>query len=238
LTTSVANKHHVHAYAKVQVTRDGPYQVFGNLPLAKAIISTNEKGESVRWEQGQPYPAQGHYALCRCGASVSKPFCDGSHATVGFNGTETARRQPYLEQSEVMRGPALSLTDAQRLCAFARFCDRHGRVWNLVGRTDTPTAQAHFVRETGNCPSGRLVAWDNETGESIEPKREPSIALIEDPARGCSGPVWLRGWVPVIGDDGFRYEVRNRVTLCRCGRSENKPFCDGTHASVKFNDAK
>lgn len=41
----------------------------------------------------------------------------------------------------------------------------------------------------------------------------------------------------MVPADGFRYEVRNRVILCRCGASRNKPFCDGTHAPVKFKDA-
>jgi CDGSH-type Zn-finger protein len=103
-----------------------------------------------------------------------------------------------------------------------------------VNETGDPAARKHFVRETCDCPSGRLVAWDNATGKPVEPKLEPSIALIEDPAKQCSGPVWLRGGVQVISADGFNYEVRNRVTLCRCGESQNKPFCDGQHAAVGF----
>jgi hypothetical protein len=99
-------------------------------------------------------------------------------------------------------------------------------------------ADSHFVKEAGDCPSGRLVAWDNASGQAIEPKYEPSIGLIEDHAQGCSGPVWLRGGVQVIGSDGYRYEVLNRITLCSCGASRNKPFCDGTHASMKSNDER
>jgi CDGSH-type Zn-finger protein len=221
---------------KVQVAKDGPYVVTGGLPLTKQTIGTNAAGESVRWVAGQAYPAQAQYALCRCGHSASKPFCDGSHSKVGFDGTETASRQSYQQQAKVIEGPAMSLTDVESLCAFARFCDPHGQVWNLVSRTDDPAASTHFVRETCDCPSGRLVAWDNATGKAIEPKYEPSIGLVEDPINACSGPVWLRGGVQVVGSDGFEYEVRNRVTLCRCGASQNKPFCDGTHASIKFND--
>jgi CDGSH-type Zn-finger protein len=52
----------------------------------------------------------------------------------------------------------------------------------------------------------------------------------------CSGPAWLRGGIQVVASDGFEYEVRNRMTLCRCGQSKNKPLCDGTHAAMKFND--
>ena len=39
------------------------------------------------------------------------------------------------------------------------------------------------------------------------------------------------GGIPIHGADGQAYEVRNRVTLCRCGRSANKPYCDGAHAA-------
>jgi len=87
------------------------------------------------------------------------------------------------------------------------------------------------------CPSGRLVAWDKKTGEALEPKLPVSIGLIEDPVQECSGPIWARGGIQIESEaDGFKYEVRNRVTLCRCGKSQNKPFCDGTHAAVKFRD--
>jgi len=129
----------------------------------------------------------------------------------------------------------MSLTDAESLCAFARFCDPKGRIWNLVKRTDEPAARKDFVQEACDCPSGRLVAWDNATGKPVEPKYEPSIALVEDPAKQCSGPIWLRGAIQVVGADGFKYELRNRVTLCRCGASQNKPFCDGQHAAIGFS---
>lgn len=220
----------------VRITVNGPFIVSGNVPLSEALIGTNENGESVSWDQGKSYPSQEEYALCRCGHSAGKPFCDGSHATVGFDGSETASRRSYRDQSRLIRGPAMSLTDVENLCAFARFCDPHGNVWHLVKETDKASARALFLAQTCDCPSGRLVAWDNDTGAAMEPKYEPSIVLLQDPARRCSGPAWLRGGVQLIGADGFEYEVRNRVTLCRCGASQNKPFCDGSHAAIGFTD--
>jgi len=80
------------------------------------------------------------------------------------------------------------------------------------------------------------VAWDKSTRQAVETELPVSIGLVEDPEQQCSGPLWLRGGIPVFAADGFEYEVRNRVTLCRCGASNNKPFCDGTHASIKFRD--
>ena len=220
--------------AKVQIAENGPYLVSGSLPLHTETIGTNKEGDSVKWTSGAKYPPEANYALCRCGRSAQKPFCDGTHAKVAFDGTEIASRETYRDQAKLIEGPTMSLTDAESLCAFARFCDPKGRVWNLVNRTDDSAARQDFVQEACDCPSGRLVAWDNATGKPVEPKHSPVIALIEDPAKHCSGPIWLRGGVQVIGSDGFKYELRSRVTLCRCGASQNKPFCDGQHASIGF----
>ena len=122
------------------------------------------------------------------------------------------------------------------LCAFARFCDPHEQVWNLVQRSDDPRAAKLVEHEVGHCPSGRLVAKLRATGGAIEPRFEPSIGLVQDSAEGVSGPIWVRGGIPVTGADGRAYETRNRVALCRCGASRNKPFCDGAHASIHFRD--
>ena len=61
--------------------------------------------------------------------SNKKPFCDGTHARIGFDGTETASRKPVMEQAQVLEGPSMQLADAEVLCAFARFCDPNGQVF-------------------------------------------------------------------------------------------------------------
>jgi len=215
----------------IQVLKDGPYLVSGGLPLGEEWIVTNEEGESLDYRGGKKYPVQAQYALCRCGQSGNKPFCDGTHKKASFDGTETASREPYVKQAETIEGPAVRLTDAESLCAFARFCDPKGRIWNLVERTDDPEARKIVEYEAGHCPAGRLVAWDRKTGKAIEPQFEPSLGLIEDTEKKVGGPIWVRGGIPVVGADGKTYEVRNRMALCRCGRSSNKPFCDGSHAA-------
>jgi len=220
----------------ITVTRDGPYAVSGGPPLSRQTIDSNSKGESVDWLPGETIAAKASYFLCRCGQSATKPFCDGTHARIGFHGKETASRQSYANQSQEIDGPALALTDAESLCAFARFCDRDGKVWNSVSEARTSLARQAFANQVGQCPSGRLVAWDLATRKQTEPQLPPSIVLIEDPQKGVGGPVWVRGGIEIIAADGSAYEVRNRVTLCRCGQSSNKPFCDGTHASMGFTD--
>ena len=73
----------------VTVTKDGPYRVDGAVPLRNAA--------------GDDVTKAGPVFLCRCGQSRNKPFCDGSHKRVGFDGTEAASRQepdePELDPS-------------------------------------------------------------------------------------------------------------------------------------------
>jgi CDGSH-type Zn-finger protein len=223
-------KKDAQTHPKIEVTKDGPYLVSGNLPLSEQWIVTNDEGDSLDYREGKKFPAQAQYALCRCGQSASKPFCDGTHAKVRFDGAEAASHEPYLKQAETIEGPAMNLTDQENLCAFARFCDPKGKIWNLVTQ-DSPESQKLAIYEAAHCPAGRLVVWDKKTGKAIEPKFEPSLALIEDTEKKVGGPIWVRGGIPVVSADGKTYEIRNRMTLCRCGKSNNKPFCDGNHAA-------
>jgi CDGSH-type Zn-finger protein len=213
---------------KITVSKDGPYVVSGDVPLAVQIITPDEKGYSHHWRKGIVYPMRERYELCRCGKSSTLPFCDRVHDKEGFDGKESASIKPYSEMAETIDGPGLRLTDYMALCASAKFCDRAGGIWNLTRQSDIPAAKKTAVTEAANCPSGRLVVWDKENGTAIEPEFIPSIGLIEY-SSGLKGPVWVKGGIPVISADGAPYETRNRVTLCRCGRSSNKPFCDSSH---------
>lgn len=224
---------------RITVTENGPYRVEAEIPMTRQTIETNDDGESWDWREGETLPTQAPYRLCRCGGSSNKPFCDDTHLRNGFDGTETAVRMPYLEQADAIEGPELVLTDAEAFCAYSRFCDAKGGIWWLAEQPDHEAAEL-TERAAARCVSGRLVAWRKAAGEGpaepFEPDLEPSIGVVEDPAAAVSGPLWVRGGIRVVSADATEYEVRNRVALCRCGASENKPFCDGSHASIGFQD--
>jgi CDGSH-type Zn-finger protein len=213
----------------IKVSKNGPYIVSGRIPIATQTINTDAEGVPNEWHAGNEYPLQENCTLCRCGQSKNKPFCDGTHIKVKFDGAETASKKPYIDQAKEISGPALKLTDAEDLCASARFCHRAGGIWMLTPQSDNPKAKKIVIEEAGDCPSGRLVVWDKKTGKALEPELKRSIGLVEDPQAGVSGPIWVRGCIPIKSADGKTYEVRNRVTLCRCGKSSNKPFCDSSH---------
>jgi CDGSH-type Zn-finger protein len=214
---------------KVTVSKNGPYIVTGSVPLIQEEIWNDDEGYCRNWREAKKFPLQEQYALCRCGQSKNKTFCDGTHAKIPFNGTETAGNEPYLRHPRIIRGPELELLDYESLCVHARFCMRAGGIWTLTENSDNKEDKDTAIEETCNCPSGRLVIKDQETGKAVEPALEKSIVIIEYPAKGEHGPLWVRGGIPVVSADGKPYTIRNRLTLCRCGKSGNKPFCDGSH---------
>ncbi len=221
---------------KITILADGPYLIHGKVPLKQQFLMTDERGNNWSFKAGRPFDMKGETtALCRCGASENKPYCDGAHAGHDWDPTLTASREPLLDDAEKIKGPKVTLTDNEKFCAFARICDAKGRVWNLTEVNDE-RAKEYVIHEAGHCPAGRLSAWDQKTGKPDEPELPVSLGLIEDPGMRCSSALWVRGGIPIETEDGTAYEIRNRVTLCRCGQSSNKPYCDGTHASMRFQD--
>lgn len=218
---------------RIKITENGPYIVTGNVPLTEQVITPNGAGYTL--EPGRTLPQAETYALCRCGRSTNPPFCDGSHITCGFEGQETAGRAPYEDRAEVMEGPGVDLMDDGR-CAFARFCHReNGNAWELTEESYTKENRTEAITAANECLAGRLTARDKD-GHIIEPVLSPSVIIVQDPERGASAGIAVTGNIPIEAVDGTVYEVRNRVALCRCGGSRNKPFCDAEHITIKFED--
>jgi CDGSH-type Zn-finger protein len=211
----------------IKVTENGPYLVTGGIPLLRMIIKTDSHGDPNNWQEIERYPQRERYALCRCGKSGNKPYCDGAHIKNQFDGAETTDNELYLENVKEYIGPELKLTDKRKLCVGAAFCVRDAGIWNLTVHSDRPGFKEIAIEEAANCPSGRLVVWDKRDN-SIEPDYDPSIVITEH-EDGLPGPLWVQGDVEIESVDGIIYEKRNRITLCRCGGSQNKPLCDGSH---------
>ena len=218
---------------RIIVNANGPYLVLGGVPLVRRYEAQSVFGEPMEWDavgvEGYDIPVDGDYELCRCGQSKNMPFCDKTHQQVGFVGELTADRRLSAERRRSLQGSGIKLTDDGILCSDAGFCGtRLTKAWKMLQFSDDPEVRARIMRMVQNCPSGRLVAW-TPSGQELEPEFRPSIAAVTD------GPLWVRGGIPIEAPDGFVYEVRNRVTLCRCGQSSTKPFCDGSHEQIKFS---
>jgi CDGSH-type Zn-finger protein/truncated hemoglobin YjbI len=180
-------------------------------------------------------------ALCRCGASATKPSCDGSHARVGFSSGKSPDRVP--DRRDTYDGLQVTIYDNRGICQHAGLCsarlatafrtDEEPFVAPSAGRMD------ELIRAVRDCPSGALsYAIDGaEEREAVDHHglRPPSIEVTQD------GPYRVTGGVP-LRDDSGQPVGRNagasleHYALCRCGQSQNKPFCSGMHWYVEFRD--
>jgi CDGSH-type Zn-finger protein len=214
----------------IEVTEDGPYHVTGGIPLVRVRKVPGDRGSFKDWEVYERLETTDEYWLCRCGQSTGKPFCTGMHEKVGFDGTETAPTDAYTERAKVLGGTKITVSDDRSICAHAAFCSNAAtNVWKAAKLTDDDAALAETVVEmVRNCPSGALtVAID---GTPSEDDLAPEIRVMEN------GNYVVRGRIPITRSDGQPLEIRNRMALCRCGDSKNKPLCDGTHAEIGFTD--
>ncbi len=204
----------------ITVTQHGPYKLEGGAALVAA------GGEAV---------GDGSTAfLCRCGQSQSKPFCDGSHKRVGFDGTETADHGAMDDRRDSYEGDGITIHDDRSRCAHAGACTGGlSAVWKLGEEPwiDPLGAKAEAIAATvARCPSGALTYTLPGSRETLEEPAAPAVMAVPD------GPYRVRGGVQVVSHDGEPFERRARQTLCRCGQSKNKPFCDGSHWYAGFKD--
>ncbi|MEK6958997.1 MAG: CDGSH iron-sulfur domain-containing protein [archaeon] len=212
---------------KIVITKNGAYIVSGGIPLFNEAMVCDKDGFAIAWKKGKKIPASENYLLCRCGKSKKKPFCDNTHIKEKFDGTERASLKKYSAYAEKFVGPRLTLTDNPDFCNHAGFCTTGIGVWEAVSDSNNKKSKKIAIKETCNCPTGRLVIWDKKTGKAIEPKFEESISVTTEPEG--EGALWVKGGIQIISSSKKKYEKRNRVALCRCGKSSNMPFCDGAH---------
>jgi len=206
---------------QIWVLPRGPYVATGEIDVFDAEEELRKHG--------------GVSVLCRCGGSRTKPFCDGTHARIGFEGKESAdhgliadRRKAYPTSDG-----AIVYDDRTRCAHYGQCTSRCPEAFGVsdddfVDPAAASTAELQSV--VSGCPSGALSFAPAGSDAPVEEHQEPSIHPIVD------GPYRVRGGIEVFGADGKPYEVRERQTLCRCGQSRNKPFCDGSHWYAGFRD--
>jgi CDGSH-type Zn-finger protein/ferredoxin len=223
--------------AKITCRPNGPLLVSGDVPLVRKTPLSSEQGEPMTWTASDPLTDAGTYALCRCGSSSKKPFCDGTHAQVGFDGSEAAAGVEQADGSYDLRaktlgGTGITVRDDRSICVHAGFCGtKVTNVWQQVAGTDDSTVRLAVINAVEKCPSGALTYRFGGRDGDTEPDNPVRVGVIDD------GPLWVTGGVRVTTSDGRELESRARVTLCRCGSSANKPLCDGSHQKVGFKDS-
>lgn len=212
---------------EIEVTLNGPYKVSGDVSITAKRMVLSDLGDPVTWATDDTLPHDSPVLLCRCGRSSNKPFCDGTHETWDFDGTETDTNEPFMERKKTYEGAGLTVHRVGKICQHASFCTNKTTDWyQMLPDTDDITQRGQVIGMIEHCPSGALVYEFRD--EIIEPHIPVAVSPVED------GPLWVTGGLKITRSDGVEMETRNRVTLCRCGHSKNKPLCDGTHFEVGF----
>lgn len=196
---------------------DGPYIVRNLRKL------TNSKGETLR--------VRPIVALCRCGGSNIKPYCDGTHARIGFCSIKSPERTP--DRADRYEGKEITVLDNRGTCChFGNCTDNlpavfHHETEPFVTADGAPAEDIEAIVRA--CPSGALGFIKNGTAYEGE-EREPEIFVAHNAS------YYVRGGIELEGEPMNKGALREHYALCRCGQSKNKPFCDGSHWYAHFSD--
>jgi CDGSH-type Zn-finger protein len=205
------------------------------VPAGLPFIEIRENGpllvhnvRTLRLPDGNRAQVEERFALCRCGGSGNKPFCDGTHKRNGFSGAREIAKP--LDRRTAYEGREITVYDNRMICSHAEHCihdvpevfRKGARPW-VDPDASTTESIIDLVRR---CPSGALTC--SVRGEPMaEHAEEPEISVDR------AGPYRVTGGIEMSGE--LQPPVRERFTLCRCGQSRNKPFCDGAHFNVAFD---
>jgi CDGSH-type Zn-finger protein len=226
---------------KILPLPNGPYYLLNDMQPKIVENLQNSEGKQLSTIVG--------VALCRCGASKNKPFCDGTHTTIGFSSenkvAENGRggeedKKVIKDKRKSYVGKKITIHDNRRICSHAAECVNNlPSVFRLNARPwiDPDAANAEEIINTiRKCPSGALSYSIDGVEYKDQNERKPIVMVSKN------GPYLITGGIELIGDanniqfgDGASKE---HYTLCRCGASNNKPFCDGMHKVINFKDDK
>lgn len=204
---------------------NGPYYLLTESSPAPVPFLRDSRGEACATVRG--------VALCRCGGSRNKPFCDGTHGRIGFSDAKGTPHAPDARRDYI--GRRITIHDNRSICAHAGVCtDRLASVFRSGKEPwiDADGAAVEAIIDTVHrCPSGAL----SYSIDGVEQRDQPHAPMVTVTR---NGPYAVTGGVELIGVVRAQGASTEHYTLCRCGASNNKPFCDGSHWEIEFTDER
>jgi CDGSH-type Zn-finger protein len=220
---------------KILPLPNGPYYLINDMEPKVVENLKNFKGEPLSTTVG--------IALCRCGKSNRKPFCDGTHSIIGFSSQNVNLNENDTNKLTIKNkrrdyvGKKITIHDNRKICSHAKECVNNlPSVFKLGSKPwidSDGSKMQDIINTVRKCPSGAL-SYSIDGIEYRDPKeqRDSILTVLKN------GPYYITGGIDLIGENIEFGEgaSKEHYTLCRCGASENKPFCDGTHRTINFND--
>ena len=219
---------------KIIPLSNGPYYLINDMEPKVVENLQNSKGQSLSAIRG--------VSLCRCGASNNKPFCDGTHSKIGFSSENKTINDNHDDIVKDKRknydGKKITIHDNRKICSHAAECVNNlPSVFKINARpwiNPDAAEMEEIINTIRKCPSGALSYSLDGIEYQDQNKRKPLITVSKD------GPYHVTGGINLIGDNIQWAEgsSKEHYVLCRCGASNNKPFCDGMHRVINFKDEK
>jgi CDGSH-type Zn-finger protein len=222
---------------KIVPLPNGPYLLINDMEPKVVENLQNSKGESLSVVRG--------VSLCRCGASNNKPFCDGTHGKIRFSSENKEEEAVNENQQHIVKdkrknyvSKGITIHDNRKICSHAAECVNNlPSVFKINARPwiNADTAEIEEIINTiRKCPSSALSYSLDGIEYRDQNERKPLITVSKD------GPYHVTGGINLIGDNIQWAEgsSKEHYVLCRCGVSNNKPFCDGMHRLINFKDDK
>jgi len=176
---------------------------------------------------GQALERKPSLALCRCGASKNKPYCDGSHNKIAFD----SRPSDDRTKDEILtyEGKEITIHYNRLLCSHAAECgtrqkaafDSSRKPWIVPDNA----SKDEIMEVVKACPSGAL-RYSPPGGEPQHGRDDVEGITVEQ-----DGPYRVTG-MPLASARQAKGASAEKYVLCRCGASKNKPFCDGSHYDI------
>jgi CDGSH-type Zn-finger protein len=220
---------------KILPLPNGPYYLINDMQPKVVYNLQNFRGEPLSTTVG--------IALCRCGASKNKPFCDGTHNAIGFSSVnrtlenDDTKKIAIKDKRHDYPGKEITVHDNRKICSHAAECVNNlSSVFKLGSRpwiNPDASKMNDIIDVVRRCPSGALsYSIDGVEYRDPEVQRNPIVTVLKN------GPYHITGGIELIGENIQFGEgaSKEHYTLCRCGESENKPFCDGAHRNSMFKD--
>lgn len=183
--------------------------------------------------KGEDFESKPMMALCRCGGSANKPYCDGTHNSNGFKSEKTTDGEKNKRVN--YSGENIAIHDNRGVCAHSAICSNNlDKVFRPKQEPwiDVNAAGAEeIIKVVRDCPSGAL-SYSVEGNEHKDQERGEGIKVSKD------GPYLIIGGIELANEEFGEEASKEHYCLCRCGASKNKPFCDGSHWGAEFKDEK
>jgi CDGSH-type Zn-finger protein len=207
-----------------------------NGPLYLINSQTPQKVDNLQNSKGEPVSKIVSVALCRCGGSRNKPFCDGTHGPLGFS-TENKNPPQAADKRKDYFGKNITVHDNRRICSHSAECLRSlETVFRLGERpwiNPDGASAGSVIGTVMKCPSGALSYSVDGVDHRDHVDKKPLVVVEKN------GPYRVEGGIELAAIENWGVGAsKEHYTLCRCGASNNKPFCDGTHLAIKFKDEK